>query len=116
MHRRGWLALILLAPLALISLGTQVAAMTGLAGAAQAALAGRARDSAGLERGLATIRAGADILDRTWSSPAARVLEYNPMTLGAMDDLRGSVHALAVGTTALDPLAEIGDEGCRFRR
>lgn len=114
MRRRGWLALILLAPLALISLGTQLAAMTGVAGAAQAVLAGRARDSVGLERGLATIRAGADTLDRTWSSPAARLLEYNPMTLGAMDDLRDSVHAVAVGTRTLDPLAEIGMKAVGF--
>ena len=108
MRRRGWVTLILLAPLALIAIGTQVALLTGLVGVAQTALAGRARDSAGLDRGLGTIRTAANILDRTWSSPAARVLEYNPMTLGAMDDLRASVHALAVSTEALDPLAEIG--------
>ncbi len=34
----------------------------------QAALAGRARDSSGLDQGLGTIRAAANILDRTWSS------------------------------------------------
>ncbi len=107
MRRRGWLALILLAPLAVIAIGTQVAALTGLVGVAQTALAGRSRDSAQLERGVGTIRLAADVLDRTWSSPAARVLEYNPMTLGAMDDLRGGAHALAVGTRVLDPLAEI---------
>ena len=108
MRRRDWLALILLAPLAIICVGTQVAGVVGLVGVAQSAIAGRARDSAGLERGIATIRTAADILDLTWSSPAARILEYNPMTLGAMDDLRGSVHALAVGTDVLEPLAEIG--------
>jgi Protein of unknown function (DUF4012) len=114
MRTRGWLALILLAPLALISLGTQVAAMTGVAGVAQTALAVRARDSAGLERGMGTLQSAARILDRTWSSPAARVLEYNPMTMGAMDDLRTSVHALAVSTEALEPLAEIGAAAVGF--
>ncbi len=59
MRRRGWLALILLAPLALIAIGTQVAGVTGLVGVAQSAIAGRARDSAGLERGLGTIRTAA---------------------------------------------------------
>jgi hypothetical protein len=114
MRRRGWLSLILLSPLAVLVLGTQVAALTGLVGATQTALAGRDRDSAGLERGLGTIGTAAAILDRTWSSPAARVLEYNPMTLGAMDDLRASAHALAVGTQALDPLAEIGATAVGF--
>jgi len=114
MRRRGWLVLALLAPLAVIAIGTQVAALTGLVGVAQTALAGRSRDGAGLERGLGTIRTAADVLDRTWSSPAARVLEYNPMTLGAMDDIRRSVHALAVGTRALEPLAEIGSAAVGF--
>lgn len=114
MRRRGWLALILLAPLAVLAIGTQLAALTGLVGLGQTALAGRARDTAGLERGLGTVRAGAEILDRTWSSPVARLLEYNPMTLGAMDDLRGSAHALAVATEALEPLAEIGTTAVGF--
>ena len=114
MRRRGWVALILLAPLALIAIGTQVALLTGVVGMTQTALAGRARDSAGLDRGLATIRTAAKVLDLTWSSPATRVLEYNPMTLGAMDDLRASVHALAVSTDALDPLAEIGTAAVGF--
>ena len=114
MRRRGWLALILLSPLAVLAIGTQVAALIGLVGLGQTALAGRARDSAGLERGLTTLQAGAEILDRTWSSPAARLLEYNPMTLGAMDDLRGSAHALAVATQALEPLAEIGATAVGF--
>ena len=114
MRRRGWVALVLLAPLALIAIGTQVAVLTGLVGVAQTALAGRARDSTGLDRGLGTIRVAADILDRTWSSPAARALELNPMTLGAMDDLQASVHALAVSTQALEPLAEIGTQAVGF--
>lgn len=114
MRTRGWLAMILLAPLAVLAIGTQIAVMTGLVGVVQTALAGHSRDSAGLERGLATVRAGADILDRTWSSPAARVLEYNPMTLGVVDDLRGSVHALALGTRTLEPLAVIGATAVGF--
>jgi hypothetical protein len=114
MRRRGWLTLILLAPLALISIGTQMAALTGLVGVAQTAIAGRARDSAGLERGLGTIQSAAKVLDLTWSSPATRVLEYNPMTLGAMDDLRAAAHALAVSTQVLDPLAEIGTAAVGF--
>jgi hypothetical protein len=114
MRRRGWLTLILLAPVALIAIGTQVAMLTGLVGVGQATIAARARDSAGLERGIGTIQTAATILDRTWSSPPARVLEYNPMTLGAMDDLRASVHALAVSTEALVPLAEIGSAAVGF--
>jgi hypothetical protein len=114
MHRRGWLVLLLVAPLALIAIGTQIAALTGLVGLAQTGLAARARDSVGLERGTATLSTAAGILDLTWSSPAARVLEYNPMTLGAMDDLRASVHALAVGSRALDPLAKVSSQVLGF--
>ncbi len=114
MRRRGWLALILLAPVAVLILGTQVASLLGLVGVVQTALAGRDRDSAALDSGLGTIRAAANILDRTWSSPAATLLEYNPMTLGAMDDVSASVHALAVGAQALEPLAEIGTAAVGF--
>lgn len=114
MRRRGWVALILLAPLALIAIGTQVAALTGLAGVTQTALAWRARDSARLDNGLETVQRAANILDLTWSSPPARVLEYNPITLGGMDDLSASLHALAVSTQALEPLAEIGTAALGF--
>jgi hypothetical protein len=114
MRRRGWLALILLAPVVVLVIGTQVAALVGLVGVAQTALAGRDRDSAALDAGLGTILTATDILDRTWSSPAAKLLEYNPVTLGAMDDLSASVHALAVGARALEPLAEMGTAAVGF--
>jgi len=114
MGRRGWIALLLLSPLVVLSIGTQLAALTGVVGLVQGALAGRARDSAGLERGVSTIRAAAEILERTWSSPAARVLEYNPMTLGAVDDLRHSAHALATGARVLDPMSEIAATAVGF--
>jgi hypothetical protein len=108
MHKRGWLVLLLLSPLMLIAIGTQVAALTGIVGFAQTALAARSQDSTGLERGTSTLRVAARILDVTWSSPAARVLEYNPMTLGAVDDLRASAHAIAVSSRALGPAAQVG--------
>ncbi len=114
MRWRGWVALILLAPVAVLVIGSQLAALVGLVGLAQTALAGRERDSAGLDRGLATIRTAADILDRTWSSPAATLLEYNPVTLGAIDDISASVHAVAVGAQALEPLGEIGTAAIGF--
>ena len=114
MRRRGWLTLILVAPLIVLSIGTQLAVITGLVGVAQSALAGRARDSAGLDRGIATVQVASDILDRTWSSPAAWLLEFNPMTLGAVDDLGASARAIAVGARALDPLAQIGTAAIGF--
>ena len=114
MRRRGWLTLILVAPLIVLSIGTQLAVITGLSGVAQSALAGRARDSAALDRGIATVQIASDILDRTWSSPAAWLLEFNPMTLGAVDDLGASANAIAVGTRVLDPLAQIGTAAIGF--
>ena len=95
-------------PLALVAIGTQIAALTGIVGLAQTALAARAQDSAGLERGTSTLRVAARFLDATWSSPVARVLEFNPVTLGAVDDLRASAHAVAVGSAALGPAAQMG--------
>ncbi|MCU0262522.1 MAG: DUF4012 domain-containing protein [Candidatus Nanopelagicales bacterium] len=92
----------------LIAIGTQLAALTAVVGLAQTALATRSQDSAGLERGTSTLRVAARVLDATWSSPVARLLEYNPVTLGAVDDLRASAHAIAVGSRALDPAAQVG--------
>ena len=114
MRRRGWIALILLVPLALIALGTQVALLTGLVGVTQAALAGRARDSAGLDPGARDHQdrrehPGPDLV--LAGRPRPRV---QPDDAGAMDDLRASVHALAVSTDALDPLAEIGTAAVGF--
>ena len=114
MRRREWLTLLVVSPLIVLSIGTQLAAITGLVGVAQSALAGRARDSAGLDRGIATVQVASDILDRTWSSPAAWLLEFNPMTLGAVDDLGASANAIAVGTRVLDPLAQIGTAAIGF--
>ena len=114
MRRREWLTLLVVSPLIVLSIGTQLAAITGLVGVAQSALAGRARDSAGLDRGIATVQVASDILDRTWSSPAAWLLEFNPMTLGAVDDLGASANAIAVGTRVLEPLAQIGTAAIGF--
>ncbi len=114
MRRRGWLALVLVAPLFVLAMGTQIAAITGLLGVAQAGLAGRARDTAGLDRGIATVQVAGTILERTWSSPAAWLLEYNPITLGAVDDLRSSARAIATSTRVLEPAAQIGTAALGF--
>jgi hypothetical protein len=114
MPRRGWLAIALLAPFALVAIGMQVAALLGIVGVAQLALGGRSRDSADVAAGAATLQRAAQALDRAWSSPPARLLALNPLTLGAVDDLRASAHALAQASAGLTPLAAIGTEVLGF--
>ena len=114
MHWRGWLGVLLLAPLALVALGTHLALTTGLAGAVQTALGARARDSAQLDRGIATLQAATGALARTWSSAPARALGLNPMTLGAVDDLGAAARALDVAAATLTPLSSIATEALGF--
>jgi hypothetical protein len=113
MPRRLWVAL-LLAPFALVALGVQVALVTGVVGLGQIGWAALQRDSSDLHRGIATVQRAAGVLERTWSSPAAWVLERNPITLGAVDDLRQSARALVSATEALTPLAEMGTAAVGF--
>jgi Protein of unknown function (DUF4012) len=113
MPRRLW-AVALLAPFALVALGTQVAIVTGLAGIAQAGWGARGRDSADVYSGVATMELATRILARTWSSPAAWLLDHNPITLGAVDDLGAASRALEQSATALTPLARIGTEALGF--
>lgn len=114
MRWRGWIGVLLLAPLALVAVGTQMAFMLGLAGAVQGALGARARDSALLDRGVATAQSATAVLAWTWASPGARALELNPLTLGAVDDLAAATEALDVAAAALTPLAAIGEEVLGF--
>jgi hypothetical protein len=113
MPRRLWVA-VLLAPVALVALGIQLAVLTGVLGVGQMALGARDRDSAGLLRGIATVQLATEVLDRTWSSPAAWLLEHTPVTLGAVDDVRASAHALALSARTLTPLAEMGTAAVGF--
>lgn len=107
MPRRGWLALLLLAPLALLAAAAQVAVAVAVVGAGEVAWGGQRRDSDVFQRGIATVQRAAGILDAGFSAPTTRLLDYNPITLGAMDDLRATVSALAVGSRALGPLGEM---------
>jgi hypothetical protein len=113
MPRRLWFAL-LLAPVALVALGIQVALLTGLVGLGQMGWAASQRDSAALQRGISTVQTATAVLERTWSSPAAWLLQLNPVTLGAVDDLRQSAHVLARSAEALPPLAEMGTAAVGF--
>lgn len=108
MRWRGLLGLALLAPLALIALGTLAAVVTGLVGAAQVAWGVHGRDSTGVIRGAATVQRAADVLDLSWSSPMVRLLEGNPVTLGAVDEVRASARALSEAAGALPALARTG--------
>lgn len=114
MRWRGWIGVLLLAPLALVAVGTQLALLLGLAGAVQGALGARARDSAQLDRGIDALQSATAVLAWTWSSPAARALELNPVTLGAVDDLAATADALDAGAAALTPLGTIGEEVLGF--
>lgn len=105
---RAWLAALLLAPFALVVIGMQMAGVTAIAGVTQIGWAATTRSSEALEHGAATLERAADILARAWDNPASRILEVNPITLGAVDDLRASTRALALAADALTPLASMG--------
>jgi hypothetical protein len=107
MPRRIWLA-VLLAPVAILALGMQLAALTGLFGSIQAALGVRGRDSADVLHGAAVVQRAAGILEGTWSSPAGAVLAVNPLALGAVDDIRAATRALSAAASTLTPLAQLG--------
>lgn len=113
-RRSGLLALILLAPFALVAIGVQVSLATGAVGVAQLAWAGITRSGEDLQRGAGTLKTAAALLDRTWSSPVARLLDHNPLSLGATDDLRATAHALAVAAEGAEPLAAMGGTALGF--
>ncbi|MGB8022165.1 MAG: DUF4012 domain-containing protein [Candidatus Nanopelagicales bacterium] len=113
-RRSGLLALILLAPFALIVVGIQASLAIGAVGVAQLGWAGVTRSGDDLQRGAGTLETAATLLDRTWSSPAARLLDYNPLALGSADDLRATAHALAEAAEGLEPLASIGGTALGF--
>ena len=114
MSWRGWLALLLLAPFAAIAVAVQLAISLGVLGLAQSALGVKKRDSVTLDAGVGALQAAARVVDTAWSSPPARLLELNPVTIGAVDDLRASVHAVAVGSQTLTPLAEAAELAVGF--
>lgn len=113
-RRSGLLALLLLAPFALVAVGIQISMATGAVGVAQVAWAGATRSGEDLQRGAQTLRTAAELLDRTLSSPVARLLEHNPLALGSADDLRATGHALSVASEGLQPLASIGATALGF--
>lgn len=112
--RRMWVGLLMLAPFALIALATQIALLAGVAGAGVLLLGGYQRDSGLLVRGASTVQLAGSLLDRAWSSPPAALLQSNPVSLGLMDEVRGSLHAAAQATGMLVPLAELGSQAVGF--
>ncbi len=107
-RRRGILALLALAPVAVVAVGMQVAALTGAVAVAQLGWGIGARSAPAVSSGTSTLQKAARVLELTWASPAARVLEWNPLTLGAVDDIRHATHAAAEAATMLDPAAGVG--------
>ena len=114
MSWRGWLALGLLAPFAAIAFAMQFAIMLGLAGVAQVAFGAKDRDSATVDAGTAVVQTAAEVVDAVWSSVPARLLGLNPVTLGVVDDVRTSAHAVAAGSQTLGPLARMGELAVGF--
>jgi hypothetical protein len=114
MRWRGWLGLLLLAPLAVVAIGTQVAVLAGAVGGIQLGLATRARDGAALQAGVRTVQAATGVLAASWSAPTTTALRWNPMTLGAVDDLADAARAVDIAAEALAPLAEAGAAAIGF--
>lgn len=114
MRWRGWLGVALLAPLAVLALGTQLALVTGIVGGVQLGVAAATRDSAILQSGVRTVQAATGILAAAWSAPSTTLLRWNPATLGGVDDLAASARALDVAARSLTPLAEIGAAAAGF--
>lgn len=112
MPRRVWVALTL-APFALVALVAQMAALAALIGMGQVARGAQGRDHADLQQGVGTLQLATRILDRTLSS-TGWVLERSFVTLGLADDIRQSVHAVAVTAESLTPLAEIATQAVGF--
>jgi len=109
-----WLAFALLLPVALVVVGMQVAAAVGVWGVAHVGLAVVQRSSSQLERGAHALQASAHIVARTWSSPAATLLQLNPLTFGAVDDLGKLSSAIDVAAGGLQPVADIAAVGLGF--
>lgn len=109
-----WLALVLLAPLAVVLLGMQVAAFVAAWGMGHVGLAVIQKSSNQLDTGASALATSAQIVDRTWSSPAGTLLRLNPMSLGTVDDIQQLATAVAVASKALDPLARLAALGLGF--
>lgn len=103
-----WLIAALLAPLAGVLLGMQIVLITAVWGVINLGVAGLTHSAASLDRGAHTLQTAADLGRLTWTSPAANLLELNPLTLGFVDDAGRMAEAVAVGAQSLTPLAQLG--------
>lgn len=106
MRFRGWVALLLLAPVAILVLVLQLAVLLGVVGAAQTAWGAKQRDSGTLHLGISTLQRAAGVLDAAFALPTTTLLELNPLTLGVVDDLAATAHAVSVSSQALTPLGD----------
>ncbi len=107
MQHRGWLTLLLLSPFAFVVVGMQVVVAVSAVSLVQAAF-GATRDSpSSLDRGLAGLARAAEISDGIWSSLPARVLAWNPVLLGGVDDVSSAAHAADEASAMLGPVGEL---------
>ena len=106
MRNRGWLTLLLISPFAIVVLGMQVVIAVSAVSAVQVALGVGRHSADSLERGTDGLAAAAHINDQLWSSLPARLLSWNPLTLGAVDDVAAAARA---GDAASDLLAPAGE-------
>lgn len=108
---RRWrvFALFLLAPTFILIAGLQLASLCAGLGTVQLALAVVTRTDATLERAVSTLQTGFGVAQRVWDSPAGRLVQTNPVSLGGADDARATARALATGAQALGPASELAE-------
>lgn len=106
MSRRGWLTLLILLPLAVVTVAAQIAFWLGVTGAGIAAIGAQGRQAGVLSLGTGLMARGAWMVDQAFEWPTSRAVQSNPLTFGVVDDLHAAVHAAAVGATTLVPASE----------
>ncbi len=116
MRKWAWILLLVLVvlPLGILSIGTQVAVAFGLLGGAQTARALDRGSAPGLTRGTALLAVAGQGLESTWSNPTSWLVQYNPLTLGTVDDLRALALVVGQATSALPPAAALGEAAVGF--
>lgn len=93
MRWRVGLAVLLLAPLALLAFGTWIAVGIGLFGAARTAMALDNSDLQAAAAGAETAARGASVLESTWTSAPARLI--SPLTFGLVNNVGTATQALS---------------------
>lgn len=109
-----WFALALLAPIAALLLGMQLAALVATWGLVNLGISAVSQSEDALQRGARGLQLAAHITELTWTSPAAKALQLNPMSLGIVDEAASMATAVEVASESLTPVAQLAAIGLGF--